>query len=272
MTLKVPLFLSNVDDKDSNEEQKLAQNNLSKCPFSQKNLYSGTEKQFLSSDGYSSMSPHLESTDSLNATFKELEITKSNGETTLSSWYSDSWLPLTYLLVEAQNAVTLAYMQNWDNGILTSAEPHEQDCHFCTWDGVTVLRPKRSVLKGQMLADAHRRVWFEYIPTILGNEFMSAIAPLKKEKVLDRLTTLASSDIHVNAATVVPILENVTDGLGLQESSTGYVPAKLHAAMEAVRCMDEKVLSLIKVGVSSCLLYTSPSPRDKRQSRMPSSA
>ena len=26
------------------------------------------------------------------------------------------------------------------------------------------------------------------------------------------------------------------------------------------------------VGVGSCLLYTSPSPRDKRQSRMPSSA
>ena len=30
------------------------------------------------------------------------------------------------------------------------------------------------------------------------------------------------------------------------------------------------IMSLIKV--SACLLYTSPSPRDKRQSRMPSSA
>ena len=29
---------------------------------------------------------------------------------------------------------------------------------------------------------------------------------------------------------------------------------------------------LFKVQVESCLLYTSPSPRDKRQSRMPSSA
>ena len=28
----------------------------------------------------------------------------------------------------------------------------------------------------------------------------------------------------------------------------------------------------IEVGASTCLLYTSPSPRDKRQSRMPSSA
>ena len=30
--------------------------------------------------------------------------------------------------------------------------------------------------------------------------------------------------------------------------------------------------SKIKVAYASCLLYTSPSPRDKRQSRMPSSA
>ena len=27
-----------------------------------------------------------------------------------------------------------------------------------------------------------------------------------------------------------------------------------------------------KAGIKGCLLYTSPSPRDKRQSRMPSSA
>ena len=31
-------------------------------------------------------------------------------------------------------------------------------------------------------------------------------------------------------------------------------------------------LGVIEITVSTCLLYTSPSPRDKRQSRMPSSA
>ena len=43
---------------------------------------------------------------------------------------------------------------------------------------------------------------------------------------------------------------------------------------------DDQCISLLRifphhswvVGVGSCLLYTSPSPRDKRQSRMPSSA
>ena len=34
----------------------------------------------------------------------------------------------------------------------------------------------------------------------------------------------------------------------------------------------EKDVSKPFIGVVSCLLYTSPSPRDKRQSRMPSSA
>ena len=32
------------------------------------------------------------------------------------------------------------------------------------------------------------------------------------------------------------------------------------------------VVSLMESNVYGCLLYTSPSPRDKRQSRMPSSA
>ena len=41
--------------------------------------------------------------------------------------------------------------------------------------------------------------------------------------------------------------------------------------------LQEKISRLLKekiiiYGAGSCLLYTSPSPRDKRQSRMPSSA
>ena len=43
--------------------------------------------------------------------------------------------------------------------------------------------------------------------------------------------------------------------------------------------VEERIADLLgrmtleeKVGAAGCLLYTSPSPRDKRQSRMPSSA
>ena len=35
---------------------------------------------------------------------------------------------------------------------------------------------------------------------------------------------------------------------------------------------DESSNSTLKAMIKDCLLYTSPSPRDKRQSRMPSSA
>ena len=36
--------------------------------------------------------------------------------------------------------------------------------------------------------------------------------------------------------------------------------------------MLETMYSANGIGLAACLLYTSPSPRDKRQSRMPSSA
>ena len=35
---------------------------------------------------------------------------------------------------------------------------------------------------------------------------------------------------------------------------------------------NKKLYARVKAATKSCLLYTSPSPRDKRQSRMPSSA
>ena len=41
---------------------------------------------------------------------------------------------------------------------------------------------------------------------------------------------------------------------------------------EAIAELETTVSDYIFYGNTSCLLYTSPSPRDKRQSRMPSSA
>jgi len=43
-------------------------------------------------------------------------------------------------------------------------------------------------------------------------------------------------------------------------------------AEEAQRLSEEDIPYVVIPGVSSCLLYTSPSPRDQRGSRMPSSA
>ena len=48
---------------------------------------------------------------------------------------------------------------------------------------------------------------------------------------------------------------------------------KLNIVIDQVRNdLEKDGCAIIRGFLSNCLLYTSPSPRDKRQSRMPSSA
>ena len=56
--------------------------------------------------------------------------------------------------------------------------------------------------------------------------------------------------------------------LGRIPSAVGYQPT-LATEMGA---MQERITSTNKGSITSCLLYTSPSPRDRQKSRMPSSA
>ena len=52
----------------------------------------------------------------------------------------------------------------------------------------------------------------------------------------------------------------------------GLLAASVVAALIAFQTVQGKAFWLLLKGARTCLLYTSPSPRDKRQSRMPSSA
>ena len=54
----------------------------------------------------------------------------------------------------------------------------------------------------------------------------------------------------------------------------GYYNTGHQVRLQVIAHLQERGFSLaaIKEVIDSCLLYTSPSPRDKRQSRMPSSA
>ena len=71
---------------------------------------------------------------------------------------------------------------------------------------------------------------------------------------------------RVNHATLVP--ENVTY-LGMLKKSKDYITWGEVDADTIETLLKERGRM---VGDKPCLLYTSPSPRDKRQSRMPSSA
>ena len=66
----------------------------------------------------------------------------------------------------------------------------------------------------------------------------------------------------------------------LNETDTPFSKKQLIEAVQNAEVLvptvtdkiDEEVINNSLIRVSTCLLYTSPSPRDKRQSRMPSSA
>ena len=60
------------------------------------------------------------------------------------------------------------------------------------------------------------------------------------------------------------LYSKIVDGVMQMDLTQSFSPLKVIAKVRAIRQEIKKV--------NPCLLYTSPSPRDKRQSRMPSSA
>ena len=61
--------------------------------------------------------------------------------------------------------------------------------------------------------------------------------------------------------------------ISLKNSTCGdKITLELIADKKKISSMKYETISCVYCEASACLLYTSPSPRDKRQSRMPSSA
>ena len=56
------------------------------------------------------------------------------------------------------------------------------------------------------------------------------------------------------------------------ETSDEWIKSRTGIAQRYIAADDETTSSLAIAAARSCLLYTSPSPRDQRGSRMPSSA
>ena len=80
-----------------------------------------------------------------------------------------------------------------------------------------------------------------------------------------------ADEVHVKA-----MEENPTYAMGFQASNAAWLNAPV--ATDTNEVVIPVVFHVIHTGApygqqeNICLLYTSPSPRDKRQSRMPSSA
>ena len=80
--------------------------------------------------------------------------------------------------------------------------------------------------------------------------------------------------LTLNIPTIARI-ELSGNGRGKMKITTGSIPSNYRVNLGIQRSFMEDRLSVtFKVNdlFDTCLLYTSPSPRDKRQSRMPSSA
>ena len=100
--------------------------------------------------------------------------------------------------------------------------------------------------------------------------------------IQDRLQQLLDGDIDAADIADDPTLVSLADRLyGIKIAAVQPVKARdakdLLATPAAVTEVAPPTNMLIEViapeaGLNACLLYTSPSPRDKRQSRMPSSA
>ena len=73
------------------------------------------------------------------------------------------------------------------------------------------------------------------------------------------------------------IVDTLTRVLGAVYAALGALMAAtvltdLHEAIPVALGVATAIVAAVQIGLRTCLLYTSPSPRDRQKSRMPSSA
>ena len=115
---------------------------------------------------------------------------------------------------------------------------------------------------------------------IIGHRGASGYAPENTLKAFELALTQGCEwlelDVHLLDSKLIVIhdeqLDRTTSGQGLISDHSLDAIRRLDAGDgEKIPYLDE-VIEVVNGQATICLLYTSPSPRDKRQSRMPSSA
>ena len=111
-----------------------------------------------------------------------------------------------------------------------------------------------------------------------GLSHIGAAAEMLAEAVTAGASVVIVGDFDADGATSCALAVKCLKAFGMDDVSYlvpnrfeyGYGLSPEIVGMAAMRHPD--IIVTVDNGISSCLLYTSPSPRDKRQSRMPSSA
>ena len=102
------------------------------------------------------------------------------------------------------------------------------------------------------------------------NGQIAFVKEIQKEPIKDRLLHIDFLKIKAGEAVNVKIPVTVSgDPVAIRE---GRAKQSQSTYELEISCLPSAIPDSVNVDISSCLLYTSPSPRDKRQSRMPSSA
>ena len=114
--------------------------------------------------------------------------------------------------------------------------------------------------------------------TVLGNPSKAVVHSLKRQlkslkKEMQKLESILLENVKKEHPETLTLLKSIP-GIGEKTALQLLVLTDGFNRFESSKelCSYAGITPIIRQSGSSCLLYTSPSPRDKRQSRMPSSA
>ena len=108
----------------------------------------------------------------------------------------------------------------------------------------------------------------EILTPVLGNQTVLGTPMI----FIDEIDGVHGRGDYGGGEAIIKILKEPTVPIVLAANTDSS--DKMKSIKKVVKTIELKPLSpkLLRLHLNSCLLYTSPSPRDKRQSRMPSSA
>ena len=108
-------------------------------------------------------------------------------------------------------------------------------------------------------------------------DYLEAISFIEEKREVARVGEIAK-DLGVNSSSVNVMMKMLTERGLIKHEKYGYI--KLTKAGREIaeqikarhRLLNNFLIKYLGVNQNICLLYTSPSPRDRTRSRMPSSA